>query len=556
MAAKLQCEICGGKLVGKPGGIFECENCGTEYSTEWAKAKIQEITGTVKVEGTVEVTGKVQIDGPVKVEGGVNRDSLLKRVEISLNDKEWQEAKNLCEQVLSIDPTCAEAYLDKLLAILKHSTLEDVFLPELELLELEDSDGIDAEAISAWKNAKLFSGEVLKAKLDSFPGFSKQRWADINDRVRQIAPVQELVHVHKDVVFALDSVGKVHYFSDDPQEWHRIVESWPPVKQLVFFDNGYDSCEVALFYDGTVGAASQHDYNYSFRPMKEMRLLAGTGTEYGQSILVGIDEKGRLLSCLFGEEMKQTGYRPPQRFLEAEDWADVEKLFLCQTYVGVVGDLRIDYVVGLTANGTIKSTLEKETAFRMFGWGQEDPPYIENGRAVVAVGRNRYGNESPFRIGFAPQLWEENSGKYYDSALPKDKVPVAVEGYCYDAGRITVLTEDGHVLYKDRYNGKPFVDLGWKLFECAATFEQERDTKIGAALDADRKAEAARAEVERKAAAEKAETERKAKIAALKKEKADLQAELANLKGLFSGGKRRQIEARLAEIEEELKKLE
>ena len=104
MATKLQCEICGGKLVGKPGGIFECENCGTEYSTEWAKAKIQEITGTVKVEGTVEVTGKVQIDGPVKVEGGVNRDSLLKRVEISLNDKEWQEAKNLCEQVLSIDP--------------------------------------------------------------------------------------------------------------------------------------------------------------------------------------------------------------------------------------------------------------------------------------------------------------------------------------------------------------------------------------------------------------------------------------------------------------------
>ena len=79
MAAKLQCEICGGKLIGKPGGIFECENCGTEYSTEWARAKIQEITGTVKVEGTVEVTGKVQNDGPVKVEGGANKEALLKR---------------------------------------------------------------------------------------------------------------------------------------------------------------------------------------------------------------------------------------------------------------------------------------------------------------------------------------------------------------------------------------------------------------------------------------------------------------------------------------------
>ena len=73
MAAKLQCEICGGKLIGRPGGVFECDSCGMEYDTAWAKAKIQEITGTVKVEGTVEVTGKVQVEGPVKVEGGVKR---------------------------------------------------------------------------------------------------------------------------------------------------------------------------------------------------------------------------------------------------------------------------------------------------------------------------------------------------------------------------------------------------------------------------------------------------------------------------------------------------
>ena len=75
--AALQCEICGGKLVGKPGGIFECDSCGMEYSTEWAKAKIQEIKGTVKVEGTVEVTGKVQVEGgSVTVEGAATKESL------------------------------------------------------------------------------------------------------------------------------------------------------------------------------------------------------------------------------------------------------------------------------------------------------------------------------------------------------------------------------------------------------------------------------------------------------------------------------------------------
>ena len=42
---------------------------------------------------------------------------------------------------------------------------------------------------------------------------------------------------------------------------------------------------------------------------------------------------------------------------------------------------------------------------------------------------------------------------------------------------------------------------------------------------------------------------------ALETERARLQAELPTIKGLFSGGKRRQVEARLAEIEAELKKL-
>ncbi len=105
MAVKLQCEICGGKLIGKPGGIFECDSCGTEYSTEWAKAKIQEIQGTVKVEGTVEV------QGTVKVEGAVNKESLLKRGYMALEDGKWEDAKEYFDQALNADAECADAYL-------------------------------------------------------------------------------------------------------------------------------------------------------------------------------------------------------------------------------------------------------------------------------------------------------------------------------------------------------------------------------------------------------------------------------------------------------------
>ena len=74
--AMLQCEVCGGKLMGKPGGIYECEFCGIQYDTAWAKAKIQEIRGTVQVEGTVEVTGTVQMDTAPQ------KENLLKRIAI------------------------------------------------------------------------------------------------------------------------------------------------------------------------------------------------------------------------------------------------------------------------------------------------------------------------------------------------------------------------------------------------------------------------------------------------------------------------------------------
>lgn len=94
----------------------------------------------------------------------------------------------------------------------------------------------------------------------------------------------------------------------------------------------------------------------------------------------------------------------------------------------------------------------------------------------------------------------------------------------------------------------------WKLFNSIDTLEQERE-----AIEAERRRKEEEAEVERQRqeaeAKAKVEAARQAKIAALNTEKQSLQAELTNLKGLFSGGKRRQIEARLAQIEEELKKL-
>lgn len=57
-------------------------------------------------------------------------------------------------------------------------------------------------------------------------------------------------------------------------------------------------------------------------------------------------------------------------------------------------------------------------------------------------------------------------------------------------------------------------------------------------------------ETEERWAAEKAH-----RIAQLQQQRADVQSELANLKGLFTGKRRREIEAQLTQIEKELKGL-
>ena len=85
---------------------------------------------------------------------------------------------------------------------------------------------------------------------------------------------------------------------------------------------------------------------------------------------------------------------------------------------------------------------------------------------------------------------------------------------------------------------------GWRLFNSIDTLEQERVEGL------------ARAKAER-IAKEKAEAERRVQErAAILAEQDGLQAELSQLKGLFSGKRRKEIEARLTELSTALRELE
>ena len=91
------------------------------------------------------------------VTGNANTAPLLKRAFLFLEDGEWDRADDFCEQVLNLDPECAEAYLGKLMVEL-HVTKED---------ELKNQDRLFNNN-NNYKKAVRFAEKALRDTLESY----------------------------------------------------------------------------------------------------------------------------------------------------------------------------------------------------------------------------------------------------------------------------------------------------------------------------------------------------------------------------------------------------
>ena len=179
------------------------------------------------------------------------------------------------------------------------------------------------------------------------------------------------------------------------------------------------------------------------------------------------------------------------------------------------------HTVGLKFDGTVVACGSNYCGiFNVSGWTDIV--------AVAAGGRHTVGLKSD---GTVVACGLNKSGQCNVSGWT-DIVAVAA------GSRHTVgLKSDGTVVACG-YNKNGQCDVsGWKLFD-------NFDDVVNRAVAEEEK---------RKAAAEKRRLDR---IAALEAEKQRIETELPHIKGLFSGGKRRDMENRLAEIEAELKRLE
>ena len=171
------------------------------------------------------------------------------------------------------------------------------------------------------------------------------------------------------------------------------------------------------------------------------------------------------------------------------------------------------YTLGLKSDGTVVAT-EYTGKYdygqcNVGGWrgivavaaGFSHAVGLKSDGTVVAVGDN-YNHKCS--VGGWRNIVAVAAGDAHTVGLKSDGMAVAV-GASYD----------------DKY-----AVGGWKLFNSIDTLAQE---------------------------CEEVKYERQAKISAMESEKQSLQTELTNLKGLFTGKRRKEIEARLAELESELK---
>ena len=597
MAAKLQCEICGGKLVGKPGGVFECEYCGMEYSTAWAKEKIQQITGTVKVEGTVEVQGKVQVEGPVKVEGAVNKESLLKRGEMALEDGNWDQAKEFFDQALNADASCAEAYLglaladkglnnsDAIASMDMHSKFERLDL-NTRIQKLEDDRN--------FKNFYRFASDEQKTRITNLLNQAKvkgeelrrieaqkeQAQLDLQQRLPELRKKQKflqgLIAVGQGFVVGVKSDGTVIaegqfvrgtrsdgtvVTEGDKDYINRIVGEWTDIIAVA----AGDFHVVGLKSNGTVVAAGKNTCGQC--NVGEWRSIVAISAGAGHT--VGLRRDGSVVATRF-----VTSYYDSNGKYQSNKYHGQCEVFSWRDITSIAAGDR--HTVGLKSDGTVIATKYSDSftysgQCEVSGWkdvvsiASDDYETVgvkADGTVVSAgyCGSHRSwknilfaagGNFRAFGLAAdgTVDLAFNKIRDYEINQLKESKLKdwINIVAISANGSYLAGLQSDGSVLFLTmvfRFSSiiaKEAKKLPWKLFDDANTAEQQmaRDMK--------------EAEIRRKiAAAEQKKQEISDDIGKIEEKLLAGNEDLSNLKGIFSGVRRSKVEKEIDDLQRSL----
>ena len=537
--AALVCEICGGKLVAKANGVFECEFCGMTFEKERVVQLIHEVKGTVKVENTFRVEQNINVSGTVKVEGGLNAANYIKRGQIALQDRKWEAAMLYFHQALDFDPENGEAYLGLAKA--------EARVPDDRWFGHEVERGVQINNAN-YRKAKKFSKEIAE-RFAPYERAHYQRAADhaaaVKRQKEEAAAKQKaemsamLAKYHrfkgmlaacKDFTVGVNVDGTVRV-TPGHEDFTKGVENWSEITAVAA--SGYRV--VGLRADGTVRVTGSNflaSGNWSYvRSWSNVVSIAASNR-----VIAGLKKDGTVYLDSEDQEQKQT----------VEGWKDI-----CEISVGVYG-----HVLGLKEDGTVVAAGENDHGqCNVSDW--KDIVAISAGQSCSAAvdSEGKVWYKGLFTIE-EQKKWKKVvsvvAGCSHLIGLDTDgKLLVAGEskyGACKVTGwrdAVAVVTTDHHTvallsdgtvvatkfvtdgIYTDE--GQSNVS-GWRLFQSMETLDKER--KEGYARVRPIMAE---------------------KKAQVQQTLSQLKQDLPNIKGLFTGGRRKKTEVQIEELEETLK---
>lgn len=641
MAAKLQCEICGGKLIGRPGGIFECDSCGVEYDTAWAKQKIQEIRGTVTVEGTVEVQGTVKVDSQA------NKEALLRRGMLALEEEKWEDARDFFDQALNFDAEYAEAYLG--LAMVEGRIKDREAYTKAYFDPYSDiCDSLNIERAKKYAKGELLQDFiVLDEKRKEIIAPVRRRDKQLIDSFLELRnqPTRMMLRDHFGDIYGLKSDGTILLCRSDSfsgtirkdckidetrkaSDWYDIISFSMSSSHILGLrsdgtvlaegDNSCGQCNVSSW--SAVASVYAHD-GYSCGIKKDGTVVVAGIIQIRDCDTVKWSDIVKIYPAKINSDTVIIGLKKNGtvviagnnqiRECDVETWTEIVDIFplsdtliiglkkdgsvvasgkYCDSYnkenLKKILDWKdIDTIIGSSfgISGNLYAGIKNNGAWSY--WADKPDFYMDR---VIKPGKllvKTSGSGSVNATWFA--LWSDRTVTgnefYLESVIDIIWVPNGFCGLLSD-GRVVLynqwskkfddrvsqwtnvlhifsgtgnnnyneiygLCKDGTILTTDE---KKRAELAkWRLFDNYETIEIERQTLLSQKTK-ERKTAFKLAEAERKAAAEKAEANRKVRAKALEEEKVALQKELADLKGMFSGRRRKEIEARLLEITQEM----
>lgn len=594
MAAKLQCEICGGKLIGKPGGIFECDSCGMEYSTEWAKEKIQEITGTIKVEGTVDVQGIVKVDSsPMK-------ESLLHRGMMALEEGEWEEAVAFFDEVLDYDSKCAEAYLGLAMAEECCHNEKDFFEAFIRP-DTSFAKNKNVQYVNKYGNQNLrlkietankkheanAQAALIKNKQDSLALLSYRE-------ERKLA--REMIYSKSDGIVGICSDGRVFacpptYGSDEYKslfaitDWTDIVAILIGEKHVLGLrgngtvlargDNTFGQCDVSgwkgiksisigldysigLRFDGTVVAAGHNidsccevsDWN----SIIQVVCLSYYSTIRIYSETIGLKSDGTLV-------ITGTGLYNRSHSEEVKKLKNIISIKLKGNLLrgdelrqdgSIIKHLCGDPFVKTLPDNIVESTgkYSLQTDMTITGYSSSDDSSVLaswkniidiSGGSEFFIGLHQNGTVSSYVHSVNERTFGPKAAqlKTWSNIVAIYSIGLDCYGLQEDGRLVTTCEERKEELTK------------WKLFNNYKTIDLERK-EVKEKKERERIEAQEKRERERKEWIEHEEARKKNQIEKLNKEREQLETEFKELTGLFSRKRRREIQQRLSEIESKL----